>query len=134
MSSDINDEKGVTRIIKDLEPGFGKMVELLRNIVIDSNPSIGQQIKWNSPSFFYTGAMKPFNPKEYKRDIVVFNLRKNIATLVFPTGAKIENNNGLLQGNYTDGRRIAVFKHMDEVANRANDLQLALNDWIKKVE
>jgi len=34
---------------------------------------------------FYAGEMKPFNPKEYKRYIVVFNLyRKDCIRLVFP--------------------------------------------------
>lgn len=134
MSNDINDAEGVTKIISKLEAEFGQMVELLRKIVLDSNPSVGQQIKWNSPSFFYTGPMKPFNPKEYKRDIVVFNLRNNTATLVFPTGAKIDNANGLLQGKYTDGRKIAVFKNINEVTSSAQELQLVINDWIQKME
>lgn len=134
MSNDINDAEGVTKIISKLEAEFGQMVALLRKIVLDSNPSVGQQIKWNSPSFFYTGPMKPFNPKEYKRDIVVFNLRNNTATLVFPTGAKIDNANGLLQGKYTDGRKIAVFKNINEVTSSAQELQLVINDWIQKVE
>lgn len=134
MSNDINDAEGVTKIISKLEAEFGQMVELLRKIVLDSNPSVGQQIKWNSPSFFYTGPMKPFNPKEYKRDIVVFNLRNNTATLVFPTGAEIDNANGLLQGKYTDGRKIAVFKNINEVTSCAQELQLVINDWIQKVE
>jgi hypothetical protein len=47
------------------------------------------QIKWNAPTSFYAGPMKPTNPKEYTRYLVVFNLsRKDCIRPVFPRGAK----------------------------------------------
>jgi len=58
------------------------VVQALRKIVLSVDEEIAEQIKWNSPSFYYTGAMKPFDPKEYKRDIVVFNLHKNDCVLL----------------------------------------------------
>ena len=35
--------------------------------------------------------------------------------LVFPSGAKIKDKTGLLQGDYKDGRRIIIFKNMEDV-------------------
>jgi len=134
MAKDINDPQSVSNLIGIMEPEFRQMVEFIRKIILETDPFIGEQVKWNSPSFFYLGEMKPFDPKEYKRDIVVLNLRNNIATLVFPTGARINDPSGLLQGKYTDGRKIAVFKTMEDVKSNATNLQNAIKDWLSKVE
>lgn len=81
------------------------------------------------------GEMKPFDPKEYKRDIVVFNLRKDRVMLVFPGGAGVKDPSGLLEGDYTDGRRlITALKHMDDVKANELALQAILKEWLKLVE
>ena len=52
----------------------------LREVILTTDASIGEEIFWNAPTFFYTGEMKPFDPKEYKRYIIVLeeiNMRKN---------------------------------------------------------
>ena len=134
MSKDINDTAGVTKFIKELDPGFSKLIQAIRKLILSSDKQVGEQIKWNSPAFFYLGEMKPFDPKEYKRDIVVINTRKGIATLVFPTGSKIRDTTGLLQGKYTDGRKLVIFKDIEEVKANANNLQNIIREWIELVE
>ena len=55
------------------------------------------------PLFFYTGGMKPFNPKEYKKYMVMFNLfKKDCSRVVFPGTVKVNNQSRLLAGDYTD--------------------------------
>ncbi|MBK7232080.1 MAG: hypothetical protein IPH93_07405 [Saprospiraceae bacterium] len=78
--------------------------------------------------------MKAFNAKEYKRDIVVVNIRKGIALLVFPTGAIIEDQTGFLEGEYTDGRRLASFKNMKDIEDKGPALQQVIRQWLTKVE
>ncbi len=125
----------VTDYLLKLEHPLKPVVEVLREIVLSSNNEIDEQIKWNSPSFYYSGEMKSFDPKEYKRDIVVFNLhKKDVVLLVFPTGSKISDQTGLLKGNYPDGRRIATFSSMDDVKDREDDLQTVLREWIMMVD
>jgi hypothetical protein len=99
-----------------LGPGLGKIIQTLREIILDTDKEIGERIKWNNPSFYYTGEMKPFDPKEYKREIIVFNLYKGRIMLVFPSGAKVNDKSGLLQGEYKDGRRITIFKDLEDVS------------------
>ncbi|MPR33909.1 DUF1801 domain-containing protein [Salmonirosea aquatica] len=134
MAKDIHDSKSVTALIQTLDPDFGRMVEEVRQIVLSSSEMIGEQIKWNSPSFFYTGEMKPFNPKEYKRDMAVMNLRKGRVLLIFPTGATIEDTSSLLKGTYTDGRRIIRFDDLDEVKKKAFEVQVILVKCIDLIE
>jgi hypothetical protein len=128
------DSEQVTAHIKNLEPGVAKIVEAIRKIILVTDTEIGERIKWNNPSFYYTGEMKPFDPKEYKREIAVFNLFKNRIMLVFPGGAKINDKSGLLEGDYKDGRRIALFKDMADVKAKEKALQSALKTWLKLVE
>ena len=108
----LTDSKQVTAHIKKLDPVVGKIVQALRKIILTTDGEIGERIKWNNPSFYYTGEMQPFDPKEYKREIIVFNLFKNRIMLVFPSGAKVNDKSGLLEGNYKDGRRITIFKDL----------------------
>jgi hypothetical protein len=130
----VSDPEQITAHIKKLEPGLGKIVEYLRQIILRTDKEIGERIKWNNPSFYYTGEMKPFDPKEYKREIVVFNLFKGRIMLVFPSGAKVNDTSGLLEGDYKDGRRIIIFKDMKDVKAKEKQLQKAIKQWLSLVD
>ena len=130
----LSDEEQVSLHIKQLDPALGKIIETIRQIILSTDKEIGERIKWNNPSFYYTGEMKPFDPKEYKREIVVFNLFKGRIMLVFPGGAKINDPSGLLEGDYKDGRRITVFKDMDDVKAKQQALQKVIKEWLKLVD
>ncbi|MDO9375531.1 MAG: DUF1801 domain-containing protein [Ferruginibacter sp.] len=125
--------KTVTEFIEQLEPGLAAMVASLRSLVLSAESQVGEQVKWNSPAFYYTGEMQPFDPKEYKRDIVVMNIHRGYPLLVFPTGATIIDTTGLLEGKYTDGRRIASFKSLEEIDSKGADLQQVIRTWLKQV-
>ena len=130
----LSDQEQVTAHIKKLEPGIGKIIEKIRQIILSTDKEIGEQIKWNNPAFYYTGEMKPFDPKEYKRDIVVMNLHKGRIMLVFPSGAKVKNSSGFLEGDYKDGRRTVVFKDIDDVKAKQKILQDVIKEWLILVE
>lgn len=129
-----SDQEAVTEHIQKLAPAVASVVEEIRRIILDTDREIGEQIKWNSPSFYYTGEMKPFDPKEYKRDIVVMNLHRGNILLVFPTGATVNDTTGLLEGNYTDGRRLLKISGIDDVKAREKALRTILKQWLSLVE
>lgn len=117
--------------MKQLKHPLADVVEALRQIILKTDREIGEEIKWNAPSFFYNGEMAPFSPKEYKRYIIVFNpFRKDCIRLVFPSGARIGDTSGLLEGDYADGRRLALFSSMDEVHGKKADLQRVIKRWL----
>lgn len=130
----LTDSDEVREHIKKLDPAVGKIVQTLRTIILSTDQEIGERIKWNNPAFYFTGEMKPFDPKEFKREIVVFNLFKNRIMLVFPSGAKVNDRSGLLEGDYKDGRRITVFKDLKDVTAREKNLQAVLKQWLKLVD
>ena len=129
-----SDKEQVTQHIKKLEPALGKIIEVIRQIILSTDTEIGERIKWNNPSFYYTGEMKAFDPKEYKRELIVMNLYKGRIMLVFPSGAKVKYASGLLTGDYKDGRRITVFEDMKDVKAKEKALQKIIKDWLKLVE
>jgi len=127
-------EKVDAYLAKVQQPLLGIM-QAVRTIILAAGNEISEEIKWNAPAFFYTGVIKPFDPKEYKRHIIVFNVAKNNSLrLVFISGAKIGDTTGLLEGSYADGRRIAQFNSIDEVKQREQDLRAAIQKWLTLVE
>ena len=123
----------VVAYIEKLEEPTREIVAALRQIILSTDPEIAEEIKWNAPSFYYSGEMKPFDPKEYRRHIIVMNLHKRLL-LVFPSGANIDNTSGLLTGDYKDGRRLLEVKTIADVKSITPALKAAIKDWLSKVE
>jgi len=130
----LSPKEEVSLHIQKLEPEIAEIVETIRQIILTTDNEISEQIKWNNPAFWYSGEMKAFDPKEYKRDIAVLNLYKGRIMLVFPSGAKVVNSLRLLEGDYKDGRRLINFKNLEDVESKANELQQILKEWISLVE
>ena len=125
----------VDAYMKRLKHPLSDVVETLRQIILKTDPTIGEEIKWNAPTFFYAGPIRPFNPKEYKRYLVVFNLfKQDCIRLVFWGGAKVNDTSGFLEGDYVDGRRLATFSSLQDVKSRKKALQNALKLQLKLLD
>jgi hypothetical protein len=122
----------VDAYFKTLKHPLAGLAKDVRKAILGADPSIGEEIKWNAPAFFYTGAMKPFNPKEYRRHLVVFNFfRKDSLRLVFWHGDKASDKSGWLEGSYADGRRLAALASKGDLARNKKTLQSALKAQLK---
>lgn len=111
------------------------VLEALRRIILSTDDLIGEEIKWNAPTFFYAGEMAPSDPKEYRRYLIVSNLfQKDCIRLVFPSGERIADKSGLLIGDYADGRRLALFHNLDEVEQKKASLQRAVRKWLETLD
>jgi hypothetical protein len=125
----------VDAYMRNLKHPLAEVAAALRQLILSAHANIGEEIKWNAPAFFYTGPMPPFNPKEYKRHIIVFNFhRKDCIRLVFPSGARIADTTGLLEGDYKDGRRLASFSGTAEVDSKKLALQQSIRKWLSLVD
>ena len=79
--------------------------------------------------------MEPSDPKLYKRYLVIFNLfRKDCIRLVFWRGAKVSDPTGLLEGEYSDGRRLATFQGMDDVKTKEKALRQVIKQQLKALD
>ena len=130
----LSDKDQVTEYIKKLDPSLSKIIEYLRKSILKIDKEIGECIKWNNPCFYYSGEMKSFNPKEYKREIIVLNLFKGRIMLVFPSGAKVDDQTGFLTGDYKDGRRLVVFNDLSDLKSKEQLLHCVVKKWLTLVE
>ena len=134
INTKASEPKKVDAYMSRLKHPLAKVVEDLRQIILSTDEEIGEEIKWNAPTF-YAGKMKPTNPKEYRRYIVVFNLfKQDCIRLVFPSGAKVKDASGLLEGDYADGRRLAMFYSSKDVKSKAKALRAVITQWLKLLE
>lgn len=125
----------VDKYMNALKHPRAEVLEALRQIILKAHAEVGEEIKWNAPSFFFTGEMAPSDPKLYKRYLVISNLfRKNCIRLVFWGGDRARDPTGLLEGKYADGRRLAVFHSMDDVKSKATGLRNVIRSQIKALE
>ncbi len=131
----LSEPEKVDMYIKNCKHPLIQVIKTLRKIILETDSEIGEEIKWNAPSFFYSGDMEPSDPKKYKRYIVVFNLfKQDCIRLVFPSGAKVKDKSGLLEGEYADGRRLAMFYDVKDVKSKGKNLQNIIKTWLKLLE
>lgn len=129
-----SDTELVTALVEKLDAENKSTVEFLRQLILNTDNEISEQVKWNSPSFYFTGEMKAFNPKEYKRDILVINIHRGSILLVFPTGAAITDITDLKAVNYPDGRKIIKIAGLEDAKAKQKSLQTIIVEWLGKVE
>ncbi len=126
------DAAAVGRFLKTLDPILHLAVCGIRDIILAAGPAVGERIKWNHPAFYYTGPLPPFDAKTYAREIAVFNLHRGRIMLVFTHGAGLADPGGLLEGDFTDGRRTITFRHRADVDSKADALRAIIQDWIRQ--
>ena len=125
----------VDEYMQNAEHPMVDVMQALRRVILSTDKEIGEEVKWNAPAFFYMGEMKPFDPKEYKRHVVVFNMaNKDCIRLVFPSGAKVNDTSGLLKGDYKDGRRLALFYDFKDVTSKEKQLRAVIKTWLELLE
>ena len=103
-------------------------MEKIRRIILSSDNTITEQIKWKGPSFCYN-----------TDDRVTFNVRDNYILLIFHRGAKvkdctgrgrlIDDPTGLLEW-ITDDRATVKFTSEDEVDLKKDDLTKVVRLWV----
>jgi hypothetical protein len=135
LTAGVSEPEKVAEFMNNLQHQLADAVSYLRNLILNVDTQIGEGIYWNTPTFYFTGPMKPFDPKLYKRYIVNFNLFKQDAVrLVFLRGATVSDPAGLLEGDFKDGRRLGVFKDLADVKSKEAALNAILKELIITID
>lgn len=131
----ISEPSKVDAFMDALDYPLKDVVEYLRTFILKADKKIGEGIYWNAPTFYYTGKMEPFDAKEYKRYIVGFNLfQKDCVRLIFLRGVLATDPTRLLEGDYKDGRRLVLFKSMDDVKKNEKALKSIIKSLVKLID
>lgn len=131
----ISEPEKVSAYLQQLNHPLLDLVVYIRQSILAVHPEIGEGIYWNVPTFFYTGAMSEFNPKDYKRYIVGLNFYKqDTIRLVLLRGAAANNESGILEGDYKDGRRLISFKSIDDVKSKQVAFEKIIRELVTKID
>lgn len=93
------------------------VVQRIRDIVLESDPRVGECIKWQAPTFTYKGNIASFYPKS-----------RNHASLMFHLGARIPGDHPRLEG-MGDTSRVMKLASVAEADAARNDLERVVRDW-----
>lgn len=120
----------VTTFLDKLNHPFRSEIEELRQIILNSNSDIIENIKWNGPNYI-------FNNED--RITIKINPPK-IIQIIFHCGAKvkeqpqnklIDNDFGLLQWK-ENNRAVASFKSMNDIEINKEQIQSIVKQWLIK--
>lgn len=131
----ISEPDKVDEYMDNLKHPLSQLAQYLRTFILSIDKNIGEGIYWNVPTFYFTGSMKPFDPKEYKRFIVNFNFYKpDSLRVIFLRGKEVTDPTGLLEGDFKDSRRITSFGSIEELKTKENELKSIIEQLIKLME
>ena len=111
--------KEVNDFMEKLEHPLKNEIELVRRIILESDPSILEQVKWNAPSFRSTGDFVTFNVRPVDKIHLVFH---------HPSIVQIESD--LLEGEYKD-RRMLYLRNRAEIESARIEIQRIIRQSIK---
>jgi uncharacterized protein YdeI (YjbR/CyaY-like superfamily) len=97
-------------------------IQKVREIILETDERIREDIKWNSPTFIYKGNMASY-----------FMNAKKFVSLMFHNGAFIKDESGLLQGDGKQGRT-ARFDDMEDIELKKQALQDVVREWIRMMD
>ncbi|MBR2647201.1 MAG: DUF1801 domain-containing protein [Sediminibacterium sp.] len=130
----VSEPEKVDKFIQELNHPLKDIVTYVRKLIMSIDNKIGEGIYWNAPTFFFTGQMKPFEPKEYKRYIVgfIFN-RQDCIRMVFLQGATVKDNTNILEGEFKDNRKLIVFKTIEDAKNKEKGIKDIIKQLLKQM-
>ncbi|MCE6989400.1 DUF1801 domain-containing protein [Dyadobacter sp. CY323] len=105
-----------------LEHPLKAEMEAVREIIINANSKMEEDVKWGGPSYFY------------KEDFATFNPRiKNYVALIFHKGQLLNIESDFLE-EATKGKVYAKFYSMEQVTANKELLEKMVNAWIDLME
>jgi len=135
ITTGISEPEKVDEFMQTLDYPLKDVLQYLRELILSIDKKIGEGIFYNAPVFYYTGTMKPFNPKDYKRYIVGSNLfKKDTLRMIFLRGASAQDPTNILEGSYKDGRRLLSFKSIHDVKSKEKAMKSIIKELVKNID
>ena len=113
----------VTKFMETLDHPLKAEVQTIRDIIKGVHSGIGEQVKWNAPSYFYNNA-----------DFVTFNLwKKDVVHLVFHHPACVRIASPLLEGDYPS-RRMLYLSGVEDLEVKRAELERIIGEMVKAID
>lgn len=96
-----------------------ELVAEVRDVILSVDPRVTEAIKWKAPTFMFNGNIASFFPRS-----------KKTVTLMFHTGASLDDPSGLLEGD-GDVSRVARFADSADLVQKRAALEEVIRAWIR---
>lgn len=120
----------VTEFLTPLKHPFAVEIDTLRQIILDSQAGIEENIKWNGPNYVFQGddrvTMRIHPPKKQVQLIFHQGAKKQDAK----SGRIIEDQSGFLDWKGND-RAVVTYKSLEEIESTKTQLQDIVRAWLK---
>jgi hypothetical protein len=122
--------KTVEEFLSSLSEDKRKQVDILRDLILKTNPLLKEHIKWNAPSYVLDG-----------EDRITFNLmnKQEVVKLVFHMGATrkedkkgapiMQDDSGLIEWS-SDIRGMVTFTSVEDINANVDSLKKIIKDWL----
>jgi uncharacterized protein YdeI (YjbR/CyaY-like superfamily) len=94
-------------------------IQMVREIIINTDERIEEDIKWQAPTFIYKGNMAS----------IYMNARKFVQ-LQFQKGVVFQDGTGLLESNGNE-TRVARFMNAEDIQKKREALETVTQQWIR---
>lgn len=121
-------ETEVTTFLKNLKHPLLKEIEALRTLILKTDSTIGENIKWNGPNYYHQGIDKitlRIHPPPHLQLI----LHRGAKVLKQPKGKLIEVDSDMLLWKGND-RAVITFKNMKEIKAKEIELKEIISKWL----
>ena len=98
------------------------LVQAVRALILSTDDRVREGIKWQAPTFMYSGNIASFYPKATKH-----------VSLMFHQGASLPDPTGLLDGSGGTSR-VAKFTNAEDLAAKADARRDLIRAWIASNE
>ncbi|MCF0075732.1 DUF1801 domain-containing protein [Dyadobacter sp. CY261] len=113
--------KKVNDFFSGLNHPLKQEMEAIRQLIMDVDPSLTEEVKWGGPSFYYKGDIATFSPRV-----------KDQAVLVFHQGEMLTSRTVLEPA--PKGKAYAKFNNMAEIEAKSEDLKAVISEWIQLMD
>lgn len=121
-------EPQVSSFLDNLNHPRRAEIDALRSIILDIDPGIAENIKWNGPNYAFNGddriTMRIHPPKNLQ---LIFH--RGAKTTEIPASRLISDHQGLLAWK-TNDRAVADFKSADDIQLKKAELGAAIREWL----
>lgn len=110
--------KKVDEFLSGLNHPLTQEMQAIRQIIMEVDPSITEEVKWGGPSFYYKGDIATFSPRVKDQAVLVFHEGEILtARTVLEAAPK--------------GKAYAKFSTMAEIKAKSEDLKSVIREWME---
>lgn len=118
----------VTDLINRISPPLKDEIELLRDIILETDLDLEETVKWNGPNYRFNQEDRiTLRIQDFKQIQIIFHRGAKILTQ--PTNHLIDDEYNLLVWKEND-RALISFKSMKEIEEQSENIKILIYRWI----